>query len=401
MKSLRLFGPLAVLVAATAIFMCSVERQPSEAHANHAWSFSEGVGFTDLHLSPTFGWVDVYVHDTVFASQALAAIDSWRELHNDNLWLLRYTTIVSEAEIEIMDTDAVSAFSNPWRDIATFNCAWHFDPDSVGYAATFAGDAAGVRDTYRTPSIPTEFGFWQRNPGYPFTRATVCINRFQNGNNQGTIAHELGHAIGLDHVTSGALGYYLSACGDAFGLNSIMAYNYTDWQAHYPPPPFKPTQADMWGPWVCNTSTTSFPGGLSYLYGFGSGGFGILIATNTPTHTPTKTNTPTKTPTPTNTPTPTPVGGDSDGDGCGNTQEIANQSVPREPDDPFDALDFPDADFNGSVGFGDYTRLLAAWNSQSTDPSPPWDPSVDFDEDGAVGFVDLNVLLAAWNRTCA
>jgi len=86
---------------------CVNEREPS-AEANHAWLFADGVGFEGL--SPTFGWLDVYVHSTALGSESIAAIDAWRELRNQNLWLLRYTTNAAEAEIEIMDTGATSVF---------------------------------------------------------------------------------------------------------------------------------------------------------------------------------------------------------------------------------------------------------------------------------------------------
>ncbi len=48
-----------------------------------------------------------------------------------------------------------------------------------------------------------------------------------------------------------------------------------------------------------------------------------------------------------------------------------------------------DLNGDGSVGFGDLSALLAAWN---TDPCGP----PDFDGDGNVGFGDLSTLLANW-----
>jgi hypothetical protein len=62
--------------------------------------------------------------------------------------------------------------------------------------------------------------------------------------------------------------------------------------------------------------------------------------------------------------------------------------------------DFADANGDHTVGFADFVALLGAWNSDSGDPTPPWNPAVDFDSSGTIGNGDFLALLAHWQSTC-
>jgi hypothetical protein len=89
---------------------------------------------------------------------------------------------------------------------------------------------------------------------------------------------------------------------------------------------------------------------------------------------------------------------DEDMDGCSDAQEIANQDIPREPDDPKNRNDFGDVTFDGAVNFNDFLKLLQAWN-KSTGQSG-YHPYADLDTSGQVGFGDFLVILQSWNRKC-
>jgi hypothetical protein len=93
-----------------------------------------------------------------------------------------------------------------------------------------------------------------------------------------------------------------------------------------------------------------------------------------------------------------PCNPDSDGDRCRDGIEVANQGV-KKPDNPLDATDFPDVDGSGKVAVGDFSLLLAHWNT--TPSSRAWWAPIDLDHGGKVEVHDFSILLKAWNRTCS
>jgi hypothetical protein len=236
---------LAVIVLAVTM----VIRRAGRVEANHGQLHSNGIGFDEIAGSP--GYVNVFVGQTQFTAQAQSAIAGW---HNrplaDKTWL---TNDAGTAQVEIIEAGGSSLFGLG-LDCATI-------AGTTSYARTYVQDADGLRGSWR--------GTWNTG-SHPFQSGTVCLNpniqptpgNPNPRNDAGTIAHELGHVLGLDHVTYGDLsGGGFDSCPD-LGYDSIMAYNYLSWSAQWPSS-LLPTLQDVNGPWVCGDS---FPGGLAYIY---------------------------------------------------------------------------------------------------------------------------------------
>jgi hypothetical protein len=89
---------------------------------------------------------------------------------------------------------------------------------------------------------------------------------------------------------------------------------------------------------------------------------------------------------------------DDDNDGCSDANELVNAAAAREPNDPLDWTDFPDADRDGIIGFADMVEFGAAWKTATGDPN--FDPQFDLNGDGVIDFTDFVALSAAWHRRC-
>jgi len=238
-----------VLGACCAAVLLTPGTRPNAVLANHANGTlaSSGIGFAQVAQN---GYIRVYVGQTQFAAAAQGAIDAWRARQvGVALWLAATTNPDPvQVQVEIIDGGSPSILGH------TNDCSDVFPPGNVsaGYAKTEMFDDTGQRLFH---------DYWDPNPGHPFSQATVCLNGSQP-NNQGTIAHELGHVLGLDHPAAGGLSTGFGTCPD-IGYDSIMAYNNVPWTAQYPVPPTGPTWEDVNGPWVCDDRNAA---GLAYIY---------------------------------------------------------------------------------------------------------------------------------------
>ncbi len=336
---MRLFGVLAAFAALLCALLLALgggSRHAPSAEANHAWTHGQGSGFDGIGNG--LGWVELYVNgaNTTKYTEAIDALDGWRNLHYESLWWFQHTLNADDVNgssggATVIDRGAPSVTT--WYDyyFQTVTCSAIFDPAfqnkgdaDDAYATTIVTDPDGAwRGTDAS-------GFWQQRTGVPFHHATVCLNTHHT-NNAGTIAHELGHVLGLDHPAPDH-----QPCADT-GRRTIMAYNYLLWQSQWPALagyPQNPTDVDKHGPWVCDGVSG---GGLAWVYPLGgeSLGYGTYTPTPTITPTPTRTPTPTWTPTPTNTPTPTATPVDIDGDGYLNPQQLLHLG-PRNTQTAFD-----------------------------------------------------------------
>ena len=243
---------VSILVTPLSVLLIVAAFSVRESGANHAYLYSDGIGFQDVQGG---AWIDVCIHDvggSTMENTAIAAIDSWRNWRiQPNRYWLRHTANCTEAEadVEIMGKDAASIFTGEYDEQHELRCQ-----QLTLYArAVITDESDPANPDWRTLIN----GLFETNPGYPFKRASVCLNLAQP-NDMGTIAHELGHVLGLSHVTTDT-----SSCPDT-GLNSIMAYNYSNRAAQYPDKPeLNPTAADVFGRWVCGTTN---PGGLAHIY---------------------------------------------------------------------------------------------------------------------------------------
>lgn len=171
---------------------------PLRSEANHAWAHNEGVGFDGI--GPDFGWVNVYRNpQSTSLSVAGAAIDNWRSLNVGSVFWFRDTFNTGEAQAEVIDKNTSTLFG----DVHLYVCNTHFISHVGAYATTIVTDAKGdFRGIVNDPSDPPQSGFWQRRQevvqgvtkGVPFAKASVCLNT-AFVNDEGTIAHELGHVL--------------------------------------------------------------------------------------------------------------------------------------------------------------------------------------------------------------
>jgi hypothetical protein len=218
------------------------------ALANHAnGHLSDGIGFE--YLAPNeYGFLPIYVHPEV-GSIGRDAVSDWNS--RGLQYLVRHLVVPamnpSYALAEVRWKWQPSSFGDDY----TQRCAEFFSnpKNSDYYAAIFVKDVGG---SWRNVDGS---GFWQQRPGYPFYRASICLNS-DWPINKGHVAHELGHALGLDHPTASG-----QPCGETY-KDSIMAYNYQVWMPQWPSD-LKPTREDVIGRWVCNLS---YPAGLDYIY---------------------------------------------------------------------------------------------------------------------------------------
>lgn len=246
--------PRMLALAAIAVIALSLSGnlsplRPPPAFANHAnGHLSDGIGFQ--WMAPNdYGMLTVYT--PLVGSIAINAANDWRS--RGEQYLRRVTVVPVSAAVyslvEVKWDNRDSIFGQEYDDQCT---AW-FAGHPNDWAITSVKDTGGQ---FRSTDAD---GYWQRRAGYPFYRASICLNS-DWPIDSGHVAHEIGHALGLDEVTATG-----AACGDT-GKDSIMAYNYETWQAQWPPLEGgrrKPTREDLTGKWVCDDI---HPGGVDYVY---------------------------------------------------------------------------------------------------------------------------------------
>lgn len=352
------------VASACLVLLASGGSRPSTAFANNAYLHSDGIGFDGI--GPSYGWANVYVTTSSTSSyaDAVEAIDGWRARRIGNIWWTRHTTNASEAQIQVIDEYSTD---RAFGGIHLLYCNVYFDSEGNGdkWAVAIATDDSG-----NTRGVDSN-KFWLKSPGHPFLKGTACLNNSFT-NDQGTIAHEIGHTLGLNHVA-----YPNDVCSDT-GLNSVMSYNYTDHgrQIQWPPSPYLPTVEDVWGPWVCNTG---FPGGLMYVYQISpTEGFRV----------------------------------DSDGDGCDDEEENGNDQEAGGERNRNYYWDFYDVSDDKSIDFGDTTTIMDHYGDGPN--QDPWDNDLDRtmppvaweqpwrsqESDTGIDIDDALTNLESWGHSC-
>ena len=252
-RCIRLLAVATVSLLPLVLFGELKPLDPPSALANHAnGHLSDGIGFQ--YLAPNeYGFLPVYVHSGV-GSIGTDAVNDWNS--GGLQYLVRHVTVIasdpSYALAEVRWKWQPSAFGQEYTD----KCNEFFsDPNNAwAYAATMIKDSGGWWRGFDTS------GFMNQHPGYPFYRASICLNS-DYAINKGHAAHELGHALGLDDVNWNRGPGDMGPCAET-KKDSIMAYNYAAWSTQWPSD-LKPTREDLVGAWVCNLS---YPAGLDYVY---------------------------------------------------------------------------------------------------------------------------------------
>lgn len=184
-------------------------------------------------------------------SAAKTAVANWKAVTQANKLKdgLNLAPTGADVQVDVVQTGFASQFDGNFG--AT--CQGELGNHSGAYAWTDVLNInnAGVSDSNGN-------GWWDpAELSKPFAIARACLNSGVT-NNYGTIAHELGHAQGLNHPI-----YNGGSC-PFNGYYTIMAYNYSGWSYLWPSD-LKPTPQDVVGPWVCNTGNA---GGTNYVYNF-------------------------------------------------------------------------------------------------------------------------------------
>jgi len=218
-----------------------------QPHVSAAGHLARGIPTFSALLAADRGYANVKIRTQQFDQLSRDAIAHWQEkgqryVERDLFREVAADTPVREYEVEIIAQDEESEFG-----------AW-------------------FTQACRDLTIDTPWA-WAVALVAPDYGAVICLN-LDVPHTAGLIAHELGHAAGLGHVSYTlytAARPILGPCAHDWGGDSIMAYNYLGWR-NYWPADLKPTREDVVGPWVCDQN---IPGGLDAIYRYTpTGGLG-------------------------------------------------------------------------------------------------------------------------------
>lgn len=378
------FGNYRALLLVGVVLSIGALYPRDRALGNHGWlAVADGVGFEGL--GSTLQYVDVYATaNTSLDAESLMAVEAWRAVRvegtaNGTIWWVSTTDVGSSAEIEVLDAGNDSQWPSH-----TEPCASHFVDFPLSLATAVVFDEVGQR------GIDSD-GYWARRAQpRQFLRASACLNLNHPtlSNDRGTIAHEIGHALGLDHITTAG-----ADCPEPQPeqhLNSVMAYNYTapaSWAARWPENPLetdptlqgpfrRPTSADIWGPRICAIAEA---GGLAHVYQIGPDN-GL----------------------------PSSINSDADSSGCTNREEAGGNPMLGGQRNPTIFWDFYDVNFSGKVDSVDIGLVRSNFNGVG--PTPPedliydrapgpygWAPS---GPNNVINSIDIALVRASFNHSC-
>lgn len=226
--------------------------------------------------------------------------------------------------------------------------AWEY-PDNCGSAVACFQPLQGVSHT-------TDARHFHVTKGYIFYDAVNYQALPSDNFRKYASAHEFGHAMSLAHHTD--------TYGKCHGLDYVMTV-YTDL-----PPPNPPTYSLP----ICALA----PNVTERCSAFLEYGYAVAPAC------------------------------DADVDNCSDAKEIANQGI-KEPDDPQDEFDFPDANLSGGVGLGDVTAIAlifgqipgnAGWEADTNGNGIRDGEDRDVNLSKRIDQGDHDLVTAAWNRLC-